>query len=77
MITHGLPHRQGGRIEKVHISLIAPGDVVRCGDGFDRTVSARSIKKGFCGLSLWGDSYRCGTVSVVRVLADAQGGAYR
>jgi len=56
------------RIQKVHISMIKQGDTVVGNDGIYRTVPDHHIKKGFCGLSLFGDSYKCGTEKVKRVL---------
>ena len=49
-----------------HIDLIRPGDRVEvCGQL--KTVSPGDIRKGFMGTTLWGDSYRLGTVPVQRV----------
>ncbi len=51
-----------------HISLIRPGDVVEV-DGTQRTVCPANLKRGgFMGTTLWGDSYRCGTVPVQRAV---------
>lgn len=54
-------------VELVHISKIRPGDVVEVG-GVHKTVSPGDIRQGFMGRTLWGDSYRLGTVPVRRVL---------
>lgn len=57
------------KIEKKHISLIREGDTVVCPDGLHRTVNKKDIKSGgFMGITLWGDSYRMGTVLVERVV---------
>jgi len=55
--------------EKVHISLIREGDAVICSDGLARTVNKKDLKRGFMGITLWGDSYRLGTTLVERVIA--------
>jgi hypothetical protein len=49
-----------------HISLIRPGDTVEA-SGTQKTVSPGDIRKGFMGTTLWGDSYRLGTLPVQRV----------
>ena len=55
-------------IENVHISRIAPGDTILCKDGHMRTVCKKDIHKGgFCGTSIFGNSYNSGTISVKRV----------
>lgn len=52
-----------------HIDDIKVGDVV-VHDGQDRTVCAADLKHGtFMGTTLFGDSYRCGTVPVLKVVA--------
>lgn len=55
--------------EKVHISLIRGGDVVICSDGLARTVNKKDLKRGFMGITLWGNSYRMGTTLVERIIA--------
>lgn len=56
-------------MEEVHISVIRIGDAVMCPDGFIRTVGRKDLKiGGFCGDTLWGDSYRLGTIPVKRVV---------
>lgn len=55
--------------EEVHISQISAGDTVEHG-GFIRTVDKEYIKRGgFCGDTLFGDSYRSGTIPVKKVVA--------
>lgn len=55
-------------IHPTHISLIRPGDTVEI-DGTLHTVGQNDIKTGgFMGLTLRGDSYRCGTVPVLRAV---------
>lgn len=54
-------------IKLTHISLIRPGDVVEV-DGVQKTVCRGDIRQGFMGRTLWGDSYRLGTVPVRQVL---------
>ena len=49
---------------KKHISLIKANDVVLCTDGHKRTVGVRDIKYGFMRSTLFGDSYKLGTVLV-------------
>ena len=49
-----------------HINLIHPGDTVLI-DGHLKTVSPNDLKRGFVGTTLWGDSYKLGTVHVQRV----------
>lgn len=53
-------------VTPTHIDLIQPGDTVEI-DGQLKTVSPSSIKRGFMGTTLWGDSYRLGTTPVQRV----------
>lgn len=49
-----------------HIDQIKVGDVVEI-DGVLKTVGKNNLKRGgFCGTTLWGDSYRSGTVPVRR-----------
>lgn len=56
-------------LHPTHISLICPGDTIEI-DGELFTVNANDINSGFMGLTLRGDSYRCGTVPVSRVVID-------
>ena len=50
-----------------HISRIRPGDTIEV-EGNLHTVCHNDLKSGFMGLTLRGDSYRCGTVPVARAL---------
>lgn len=54
--------------EKVNISSIQAGDTIICKDGFTRTICKKDIKKNFCGVSIWGDSYKSGSELVEREL---------
>lgn len=54
-------------MESVHVSMVRVGDAIVCGDGKVRTVCANDIKHGFMGTSIFGDSYKCGTLSVKRI----------
>lgn len=56
-------------LHPTHISLIRPGDTIEV-DGELFTVNSDDINSGFMGLTLRGDSYRCGTVPVSRVVID-------
>lgn len=48
-----------------HISQIKAGDVILCPDGIKRTICNSNIKTGgFMGTTIWGDSYKLGTVLV-------------
>jgi len=68
---HGTLHLLGAptmthTVTPTHIDLIRPGDTVLI-DGHLKTVSPGNIKRGFMGTTLWGDSYKLGTVPVQRV----------
>jgi hypothetical protein len=52
--------------ENVHISMIAVGDTVEH-EGKLKTVCKNNIKRGFCGRTLFGDSYHAGYKLVKRV----------
>lgn len=53
---------------EVHISQIQPGDTILHTDGKVRTVCRSNIKRGgFMGTSLFGDSYRSGTIPVKKL----------
>jgi len=52
-----------------YISLICPGDTIEVNGTF-HTVGRDDLKSGFMGLTLRGDSYRCGTVPVLRVVIE-------
>ena len=56
------------RLESVHIQKIRAGDTIVASDGKTRTVCNSAIDSGFCGVTLYGDSYRLGTLLVTRVL---------
>lgn len=51
---------------KTHISNIQPGDTV-IHNGKVVTVCVKDLKRGFCGRTLFGDSYRLGTLPVERI----------
>lgn len=55
-------------IEKVHISTIKNGDMILHLDGNIRTVNNCNIKIGFLGLTIFGDSYKLGTVLVSKLI---------
>jgi hypothetical protein len=56
-------------IKSVHISQIQIGDTIEH-DGFLRTVSGNNIKKDtFMGTTLFGDSYKMGSIPVKKVVA--------
>ena len=46
-----------------HISQISAGDTI-LHNGREMTVCEHDIKRGFCGITIFGDSYRLGTVPV-------------
>lgn len=54
---------------EVHISEIRAGDTILHTDGKIRTVCRNNIRKdNFMGVSLFGDTYRLGTISVKKLL---------
>lgn len=56
----------------VHINDIVPGDTVVIDDVL-KTVCSNNIKRGgFCGTTLFGDSYRAGTVMVKKAIIAKQ-----
>jgi len=56
------------KLTPVHISTIKSGDTIEH-EGKLTTVCANNIKRGgFCGDTLFGDSYRSGTVLVKKVV---------
>ena len=58
------------KTQPVHISKISAGDTIIANDGKLTTVCANNIKRGgFCGDTLFGDSYRSGTIPVQKVVA--------
>lgn len=55
-------------LKPTHISLIKPDDIVML-DGKLRTVCPANIKRGgLLGVTLWGDSYRGGTLPVPKAV---------
>jgi len=54
-------------MEKIHISRIRTGDTI-LHNNKPMTVCDHNLKRGFCGISVFGDSYRLGTIPVLRVL---------
>lgn len=50
-----------------HVSQVKVGYVVIASDDRERTVGRDDLKYGFCGITLFGDSYRMGTQPVVVV----------
>jgi len=56
------------KIQEVHISSIAHGDTILHIDGNVRTVSRGNIKRGFTGITLFGDSYRMGSILVKKII---------
>lgn len=51
----------------VHISRIRAGDTI-IHNGELRTVCDSNIKSGFCGITIFGDSYRMATLPVQKVV---------
>lgn len=65
--------------ESIHISALRPGDTIHH-EGADRTVCSADIRRAPDGeVSVFGDSYRLGTLPVqrVRFRVPLGGGAYR
>ena len=56
------------KIIEVHISTIKNGDTILHADNKVTTVCNNNIKRGFCGITLFGDSYRSGTVLVKKII---------
>jgi len=57
------------QIVEVHISTISIGDSIICSDGFERTISKGNIKKNtFFGTTIFGDSYKMGSLLVKKVV---------
>lgn len=53
--------------EKVHVSNVRPGGTVLF-DGVLKTVCSKDLRRDdFYGVTLWGDSFRMGTLPVLRV----------
>lgn len=55
-------------IEQVHISTIKSGDTILHSDNKITTVCNNNIKRGFCGITLFGDSYRSGTILIKKIM---------
>ena len=66
IITH-LPRVQS-KVQDTHISKIVVGDIVINRNGDTVTVGNKDLKKGFMGTTLFGDSYKLGTVPVKKVI---------
>ena len=49
------------KTQDVHISNIKSGDTILHIDGHIRTVCNNNIKRGFTGITLFGDPYKLGT----------------
>jgi hypothetical protein len=61
-----------GGTEQVHVALIRPGDAVLF-DGKMRTVCRKDLHRDdLMGVTLWGDSFRLGTVPVLRAMMTRQ-----
>lgn len=52
---------------EVHISTIEKGDTIMHADGKISTICQSNIKNGFCGVTLFGDSYNAGTILVKKL----------
>ena len=52
-------------VTSTHIDFIRQGDTLLI-DGHLKTVCPNDLKLGFMGTTLWGDSYKLGTVPVQR-----------
>lgn len=55
-------------IANVHKDTIKVGDTILCADGLMRTVCKNNITTGFCGKSIFGNSYRLGHLPVKKVI---------
>lgn len=55
-------------ISEVHISAIKNGDTILHTDNKITTVGRNNIKRGFCGITLFGDSYRNGNELVKKII---------
>ena len=56
------------KTKDVHISTIKHGDTILHVDGCIRTVGNNNIKRGFCGITLFGNSYIGNTRLVTKIL---------
>lgn len=61
----GIPQEEPRTCSKVHIDTVRVGDTVEV-NGVLKTVCPGDIKSGFMGTTLFGDSYRLGTVPVIK-----------
>jgi hypothetical protein len=57
--------------EAVEIGKLRAGDTVLI-DGTLKTICRNDIKRGFCGVTLWGDSHRLGRDKITRVTFGAE-----
>ena len=56
------------KIIEVHISTIKGGATILHTDNKITTVCNNNIKRGFCGITLFGDPYRSGTILVKKII---------
>ena len=56
------------KIIEVHISTIKNGDTIIHSDNKITTVCNKNIKTGFCGITLFGDSYKSGKTPVRKII---------
>ena len=56
------------KIVDVHISTIKSGDTILHTDDKITTICNNNIKRSFCGITLFGDSYRSGSVLVKKII---------
>jgi hypothetical protein len=56
------------KIVEVHISTIKNGDTILHTDNKISTVCNSNIKNGFCGITIFGDSYNLGTKLVKKII---------
>lgn len=56
------------KIKEVHISTVKSGDTIIHTDNKITTVCNNNIKRGFCGITLFGDSYRSGIILVKKII---------
>lgn len=67
--TYAIFQGKAYKTEQVHISSIRPGDTILHTDGQVKTVCRNNITRNpFMGLSLFGDTYRLGSVLVTRFI---------
>lgn len=57
--------------ERILVSEVAPGDTI-IHDGHHRTVCKKDLGRGFMGVTVFGDSYRLGSIPITRVTYGAQ-----